>query len=156
MAYGLYRRRLKVQRVAVNNAIILRRYLPQNMRPTNASNKSLDLWTSVLVSASSQLSKCSSKAPHIKVTERQGTYRQSEKNSLNSNISPTCPYNMVNFDPLAAEIGSLLWGTPGNFNGFRVLAVLLHGTLGELVAWSSDIALVFGRCAFAVLRSTCS
>jgi len=31
--------------------------------------------------------------------------------------------------PLAAEIGSLVWGTPANFNGFRVLAALLHGTL---------------------------
>jgi len=31
--------------------------------------------------------------------------------------------------PLAAEIGSLVWGTQANFNGFRVLAVLLHGTL---------------------------
>jgi len=30
--------------------------------------------------------------------------------------------------PLAAEIGSLVWGTPTNFNGFRVLAALLHGT----------------------------
>jgi len=37
--------------------------------------------------------------------------------------------NMVNFGPLAAEIVSLVWGTPGNFNGFRVLAALLHGTL---------------------------
>jgi len=34
---------------------------------------------------------------------------------------------MVNFGPLAAEIVSLVWGTPGNFNGFRVLAALLHG-----------------------------
>ena len=34
---------------------------------------------------------------------------------------------MVNFGPLAAEIGSLVWGTPANFNGFRVLAALLHG-----------------------------
>jgi len=38
---------------------------------------------------------------------------------LSSNISPTCPYNMVNFGPLAAEIVSLVWGTPSNFNGFR-------------------------------------
>jgi len=37
------------------------------------------------------------------------------------------PHNMVNFGPLAAEIVSLVWGTPGNFNGFRVLAALLHG-----------------------------
>ena len=35
--------------------------------------------------------------------------------------------NMVNFGPLAAEIVSLVWGTPANFNGFRVLAALLHG-----------------------------
>jgi len=41
-----------------------------------------------------------------------GTYRQSEKNLLNSNTSPTCPYNMVNIDPLAAEIVSLVLGTP--------------------------------------------
>jgi len=44
-------------------------------------------------------------------------------------ISPTCPHNMVNFGPLAAEMRSLVWGTPANFNGFRVLAALLHGTL---------------------------
>ena len=36
---------------------------------------------------------------------------------------------MVNFGPLAAEIVSLVWSTPANFNGFRVLATLLHGTL---------------------------
>jgi len=35
---------------------------------------------------------------------------------------------MVNFGLLAAEIVSLVWGTPANFNGFRVLAALLHGT----------------------------
>jgi len=35
---------------------------------------------------------------------------------------------MANFGPLAAEIGSLGWGTPANFNGFRDLAALLHGT----------------------------
>jgi len=51
------------------------------------------------------------------------------KNLLSSNISSTCPHNMANFGPLAAEIVSLVWGTPGNFNGFRVLAVLLHGCL---------------------------
>jgi len=51
------------------------------------------------------------------------------KKLLNSNTSATCPYNMVNFSPLAAEIGSGVWGTPANFNGFCVLVVLLHGTL---------------------------
>ena len=56
-------------------------------------------------------------------------YRQSEKNLLSSNISSTCPRNMVNFGPLAAEIVSLVWGTPANSNGFGVLAALLHGIL---------------------------
>jgi len=36
---------------------------------------------------------------------------------------------MVNFGPLAAEIVSLVWGTPSHFNGFRVLAAVLQGTL---------------------------
>jgi len=35
---------------------------------------------------------------------------------------------MVNFSPLAAKIGLVVWGTPANFNGFRILAALLHGT----------------------------
>jgi len=34
----------------------------------------------------------------------------------------------VNFSPLAAEIGLPVWGTPANFNGFRDLAALLHGS----------------------------
>ena len=51
------------------------------------------------------------------------------KKTLSSNISPICLHNMVDFGPLAAEIVSLVWGTPGNFNGFRVLAELLNGTL---------------------------
>jgi len=42
-------------------------------------------------------------------------------------MSCTCPYNMVNFSVLAAEIVSLVWGTPAYFNGFHVLAALLNG-----------------------------
>jgi len=48
---------------------------------------------------------------------------------LSSSTSSTCPHNMVNSSPLTAEIGSGVWSTPANFNGFRVLAALLHGTL---------------------------
>jgi len=59
------------------------------------------------------------------------------KNMLNSNISPTCPHDMVNFGPLAAEIVSLVWGTPANFNRFRVLAALLHG--GQVVGVSQTL-----------------
>jgi len=36
---------------------------------------------------------------------------------------------MVNFGLLAAEIVSLVWGTPANVNGFHVLAALLRSTL---------------------------
>ena len=56
-------------------------------------------------------------------------YQQSEKNLLSSNISSTCPHNTVNFGPLAAEIVSLVWGTPANFNGLGVLVAFLDGTL---------------------------
>ena len=66
-----------------------------------------------------------------------------KKNLLSSNISPTCPRNMVNVGPLAAEIVSLVWGTPDNFNGSRVLAALLHGTL--VVGVSQTAALNRGR-----------
>jgi len=52
-----------------------------------------------------------------------------KKNLLSSNVSPTCPHNMVNFGALAAESGPVVWSTPANVNGFRVSAALLHGTL---------------------------
>jgi len=77
-------------------------------------------------------------------------YRQSEKNLLSSNISPTCPHNMVNFGPLAAEIFSLVWCTPGNFNGFRVLPALLHGTI--VVGVSQTAALNRGRHRYSAGR----
>jgi len=49
------------------------------------------------------------------------------KNLLSINMSSTRPHNMVNVGPLTAEIGSTIWGTPADFNGFLVLAALLHG-----------------------------
>ena len=52
-------------------------------------------------------------------------YIDNRKNLLSSNLS-RCPHNMVNFGPLAAEIGWRVWGTPANFNVFLVLALLLH------------------------------
>ena len=65
------------------------------------------------------------------------------KNLLKGNISSTCPHNMANFCPLTAEIVSLVWGTPANFNGFHVLATLLHGTL--VAGVSKTAALNRGR-----------
>jgi len=49
-----------------------------------------------------------------------------KKNLLNSNISPACAHNMVNFGPLAAEIGAVVWATWATYNGLRVLAELLQ------------------------------
>ena len=57
---------------------------------------------------------------------------------------------MVYFGPLAAEIVSLVWGTPGNFNGFRVFAALLHGTL--VVGVSQTAALNRGRHLYSAGR----
>ena len=54
------------------------------------------------------------------------SWQSEKKNLINSKISSTCPHNMVNFGPLKAEIGWQFWGTPGNFNGFRILTSLLH------------------------------
>ena len=95
-----------------------------------------------------------------------------KKNLSSSNISSTCnneyngyvtftllalllhnvglSINMVNFGPLAAEIISLVWGTPGNFNGFRLLAALLHGTL--VVGVSQTAALNRGRHLYSAGR----
>jgi len=46
---------------------------------------------------------------------------------LSINTFSTCPHNMVKFGLLTAEICWRVWGTPTNFNGFCVLAALLHG-----------------------------
>ena len=73
-----------------------------------------------------------------------------KKNLLSSSISSTCSHNMVNFGPLAAEIVSLVWGTPANFNGFRFLAALLHGTL--VVGVSQTSALNRGRHLYSAGR----
>jgi len=61
-------------------------------------------------------------------------YQQSEKNSLNSNISSTRPHNMVNFGPLTAEIGWLAsFGHPSKFQrvshlGFVTAPTSLSGS----------------------------
>jgi len=39
-----------------------------------------------------------------------------------------CSHNMVNFGLLTAEIDWRVWVTPSYFNGYRVLAALLHGS----------------------------
>ena len=58
------------------------------------------------------------------------------KKLLKSNISSTCPDNTANFGPLATEIGSRVWGTPANFNGFSVLASLLQWRRSTDANWT--------------------
>ena len=61
---------------------------------------------------------------------------------------------MVNFGPLAAEIGSGVWGTPVNFNVFRVLATLLHCTVVVGVSQTLGVEQrappIFGRAAMTL------
>jgi len=46
-------------------------------------------------------------------------------------------HNIENFGPLAAEIDPVVWGTTANFNGFHVLAALLHSTPVSAVSQTS-------------------
>jgi len=55
-------------------------------------------------------------------------HRQSEKIVKRQYLLHMSSQYMANFGLLTAEIGSGVWGTPANFNGFRVLAALLHGS----------------------------
>jgi len=59
---------------------------------------------------------------------------------------------MVNFGPLAAEISLPVWGTPAKFNGFRVLAPLLHGS--QVVSVSQIAALNRGHHLCSAGRPT--
>jgi len=65
-----------------------------------------------------------------------------------------CSYKIVNFGLLAAEIVSLVWGIPANFNGFHVLAALLHGTLvvgvSQTLRVEQRASLIFDRAAITL------
>jgi len=54
-------------------------------------------------------------------------YRQSEKNLVKQQYLLHMSPQYGELNPRAAEIVSGVWGTPATFNGFRVLAALLHG-----------------------------
>jgi len=56
----------------------------------------------------------------------------------------------MTISPRVAEIGSLVWGTPANFNGFCVLAALLHGTV--VVGVGHTAALNRGRYLYSAER----
>jgi len=56
-------------------------------------------------------------------------YRHLEKKLVKQQYLPHMSLQYSELGQPAAEIGSLVWGTPVNFNGFHVLLALLHGTL---------------------------
>ena len=57
-----------------------------------------------------------------------GMYRQSEK-LVKQQYLLQMSLQYGELRPLTAEIDWRVWGTPSYFNGFRVLAALLHGTV---------------------------
>ena len=58
---------------------------------------------------------------------------------------------MVNFGPVTAEIDLRVWGTPANFNGFRVLAALLqYRASAKLCGVEQRAPPIFGRVAIVM------
>jgi len=78
------------------------------------------------------------------------------KNLLNMNISPTRPYNMANFGPLAAEIVSLVWGTPSLFQRVSRLGSVTarYSSSGrqpkKLCGVEHRVPSIFGRAAITL------
>jgi len=75
------------------------------------------------------------------------------KNVLSSNISSsTCPHNILNFGPLAAEIGPLVWGNPAIISTAfaswqRYCTVLKQWTSAKLCGPEQRAPPIFGRAA---------
>ena len=83
-------------------------------------------------------------------------YRQSEKKLFKSNISYTCPHNMVNVCPLTDEIGWWVWGYPSKFQrvsrvDFVTAPTSLNGGQANFVRclavpWGGTLSIHFGSC----------
>jgi len=60
-------------------------------------------------------------------------YRQSDKNLLSSSISSTGFHNTLNFGPLTAEIGPVVWGHPCKFQRISRLGSVAarHSSIGR-------------------------
>ena len=74
---------------------------------------------------------------------------------------PHMPAEYGELGPLAAEIGSVVWGTPTNFNGFHVLPLLLQRRRSPEANARQNCAMVrrWRFVAFCVLyfqRTACS
>ena len=77
-----------------------------------------------------------------------------EKNLLSSNISSTCPHNIVNFGPLSADIHPVVWGTRANFNGFvswqRCSTPRQYWASAKLCGVEQRAPPIFGRAAITL------
>ena len=73
-----------------------------------------------------------------------------EKNLLNTDTFSTCPCNMVDFGLLMAGNFWRVWDNPADFNRFRILAALLHGT--PVVGVSQTAALNRGHHLYSAGR----
>jgi len=72
------------------------------------------------------LAQIRSAVPEIFHTQTKNSQTDSAKNrTLHSPLHAVT----IKMTTKQKEIGSLVWGTPANFNGYRVLAALLHDTL---------------------------
>jgi len=77
-----------------------------------------------------------------------------KKSLLNSNISSTCPHNMVNFSLLVAAISSVVWDIAANFQrvshlGFVTIATSLNGSQPNFaqclaISWAAIYIYIFG------------
>ena len=76
-------------------------------------------------------------------------YRQLEKKLVKQRY---LLYMSPQYGELRLRIVWLVWGTPGNFNGFCILAALLHGTL--VVGVSQTAAFSRGRHLYSAGRSS--
>jgi len=95
-----------------------------------------------------------SPSAHHRTTLSNYDFATEKNNLLNSNISPTCPYNMVNFGPLAAEIGLLVWGThPSTFQRVSRLGSVTarhYWASAKLCGVEQRTPPIFGRAAITL------
>ena len=71
-----------------------------------------------------------------------------KKNLLSSNISSTCPHNMVNFGPLEAEIVSFVWGTLASWQ--RYCTAFQQWASAKLSGVEQRAPPIFGRAAITL------
>ena len=77
-----------------------------------------------------------------------------KKNLLSSNISSTCFHNMVNFGPLAAEIGPVVWAPLQISTGFAswqcYCTALQYWASAKLCGVEQRAPPIFGRAAITL------